>query len=324
MTYIDELYQTPEVLGKVLNEQKEERLIKASMLVFCGCGTSWYMAQQMAFLCKKNNRKAMAVEAVTLLEEEISEFPDGTCCVFISRSGDSAETVMAMQKIRQFSNVFTFYLGCTRNSSLALQCQASRIIEYAKETIPLESFSFYAQFLCLALCCGIPAAKDIPAQVKRTFSLSERVFSEHIGNMEIKRIICLGSPFYMPLLKEMMLKNGEITQISSEVWGILEFRHGPRTWASENCLITVVPGEKTRKWDENVARELAGYGCKVLWYAEQPLEGTVFVKRTALYGTVEDILSITGFQTSLAALIGRQVGVDAARLHHLSYQVEEI
>lgn len=324
MTYIDELYQTPKVLAKVLEEQKEERLINASMLVFCGCGTSWYMAQQMAFLCRRNNRKAMAIEAVTLLEEGIPEFPDGTCCVFISRSGESAETVMAMKKIGQSSNVFTFYLGCTRNSSLALACQASRIMEYAKETIPLESFSFYAQFLCLVLCCGMPAAKDIPAQVERAFSLSEMIFSGYIRDMEIKRIICLGAPFYMPLLKEMMLKNGEITQISSEVWGILEFRHGPRTWASENCLITIVPGERTRKWDENVAKELAGYGCKVLWYADQPLDGTVFVRRTAQYGTAEDILSITGFQTGLASLIGRQIGVDAAGLKHLSYQVEEI
>lgn len=322
MTYIDELYQTPQVLQRVLKEEREESLATAPVLVFCGCGTSWYMAQQMALLCQRNHKKAMAMEAVSLLEK-VPDFPAGTCCVFISRSGDSAETVMAMEKIREAGNAATFYLGCTKESRLARECAAFRVMEYAKETRALESFSFYAQMLGLNLCLGLPAAQDLPRRIERAFSLSQKVFQQ-VKDMEMKRLICLGAPFYMPLLKEMMLKNGELTQIPSEVWGILEFRHGPRTWASENCLITVVPGEQTREWDEKAARELCGYGCKVLWCADRPLEGALFAEKKEKSGTVEEILFIAAFQTCLAALIGRQAGVDASRLAHLDYQVREI
>lgn len=86
-------------------------------------------------------------------------------------------------------------------------------------------------------------------------------------------MICLGAPFYLPLLKELMLKNGEITQKFSEVWGLLEFRHGPRSWADRDCLVTAVPGVRTLAYDRRVAEELVSYGCRVLWCGPEPPPG---------------------------------------------------
>lgn len=320
MQYIEELNRTPEILTRALEEAPEAALIQAPLLIFCGCGTSHYLGAQLARLCAANNRPAIAAEAVELLEA-LPSVPPESVFVFLSRSGSSMETVLAMQAV-QAAGRRTFYLGCTPNSPLADGCACSRLLPYARETLPLESFSFPAQFTALALCCGMTVPRDTPAIVRKAFAQARRLYARAVEGMQLHRMICLGAPFYMPLLKELMLKNGELTQKATEAWGILEFRHGPRTWADAHCLITAVPGVRTRQWDVAMGRELVGYGCKLLWCGEDAPDGAIRVTLTAPACSAQAIVELTAFQTALAAQIGLADGVDAAALRNITYCVE--
>lgn len=320
MKYINELYQTPEILELVLQETPEEQLIEASLLVFCGCGTSFYLGQQMSKLCNAQGRNAIAIEAVELIEANLP-FEDGAVFVFISRSGNSMETVLAMQAVRAAGAV-TFYLGCTKNSKLFNSCDNARVLPYAKESLILESYSFYAQLLGLAICCGLTVSKNIPELVHKALQDSRKCYNSFIKGMKINRMICLGAPFYMPLLKEIMLKNGEITGKFSEHWGILEFRHGPRSWADEHCLITVISGEVTQTWDFKAAQELICYGSRVLWYGEKTVQKAYPIELDVPRQSIEEILALGAFQVGIAAEIGLGEGQNAENLRNISYCVE--
>lgn len=324
MKYIDELYRTPDILNKVVDTKPEEILVNAPLVAFCGCGTSFYIASQLAKLCTVHGKNAVAVEAVDLIESSLLIENKYTVFVFISRSGSSMETVIAMHKVKE-EGFATFYLGCTEDSILDRECDKSKVIGYANETLVLESFSYTAQMMCLALCCNLEVSSDsISHKVKKALDLSRNVFRQSFQHTEIKRMICLGSPFYMPLLKEMMLKNGEITQKSSEVWGILEFRHGPRSWADDKCLITVVPGIQTYDYDIKVAKELVSYGSNVIWFGKDPVKGALNIELDATKYSVDEVLIISGFLTGLAAEIGESCGVDASKLKHVVHAVGEL
>ena len=323
MEYREELLRTPEILERVMGEGPEERLVRADKLIFCGCGTSFYLCAQLAKLCAAQGRGAQAVEAVELLDGPPPGYARGTQFVFLSRSGASMETVLA-QRIALAAGFATFYLGCTAGSPLDRACGASRVIPYACERLVLESFSSPAQLLCLARCCGLTVAPDAPARVGEALKQGTAAYREVAAGMEPGRIICLGAPFYRPILRELTLKNGEITQVFSEAWGLLEFRHGPRAWADGRCLVTAVPGMRTLGFDRRAAAELVEYGCRVLWCGPEPPEGVRPVPLGTGQYTVEECLALLAFQTGLAAEIGAERGVDAARLRHVVHAVEAL
>ena len=323
MDYREELLRTPQILERVMEEKQEAALTRAPLLVFCGCGTSFYLCSQMAGLCGVQGRRALAVEAAELLEDGIRIREQGAFFLFLSRSGASRETVLA-QRAAQEAGFSTFYLGCTAGSPLDLACGGSRVIPFAREALVLESYSSTAQLLCLALCCGLKVSPRTPDLARAALEQAEAIYRSALTGMEIRRMICLGAPFYLPLVKDLLLKNGEITQKFSEVWGLLEFRHGPRSWADRDCLVTAVPGVRTLAYDRRVGEELVSYGCRVLWCGPEPPAGTLAVKLEAAVRSVEECLALLTFQTGLAAEIGRACGVDAGHLRHVVDSVGEL
>lgn len=322
MDYLKELWRTPEILAHVMDELPEEQLAHASFLVFCGCGTSYYLCAQLARLCNAAGKPAAAMDAVELLDGALP-VEQGAIFVFLSRSGGSLETILAQQVVSSMG-FRSFYLGCTAGSPLDLACDGSRVISFADERMVLESYSSTAQFLCLARCCGLTADPGIPALITETLKCAQSIYRENIAEKRFRRFICLGAPFYTPLLRELMLKNGELTQTCSEAWGILEFRHGPRSWADENCLITVIPGKRTLDFDRRVVDELITYGCTVLWCGPEAPEGTIPVPLNVRRQSLEELLALMVFQPCLAANIGQAAGIDACRLQHMVRNVEAL
>ena len=324
MKYRDELHRTPEILGMVTGAEPDKVLSEAAHVVFCGCGTSFYIAGQSANLCMEQGKSARAVEAVAIIESVSLDEAPGTVFVFISRSGDSMETVIAARQVRLWGFP-TYYVGCTEDSTLDRECEGSRVIGFAREKLAVESFSYAGQMLCLALACGLHVpGGNIPGGVKDALDLAREFFRRHLSQRDIGRIIFLGADFYMPLLKEMRLKSGEITQKCSEVWGVLEFRHGPRSWADEKCLIAVIPGVRTYDYDRQVATELVDYGSAVIWFGRDPVRSALNVEWPATKYSLEEVLTLSAFFTGLAVEIGESCGIDAAHLKNLQYAVQEL
>lgn len=321
MTYQEELLKTPDILRRVLREKEDVRMKTAGRIIFCGCGTSLYIGQELANLMNFRGRRAEAVSAVSLIENP-SVCLGEDLFVFISRSGNSMETVLAMKAVKAMG-AGTFYLGCREHSKLDMECDSSRVIEYGNESLILESYSFYAQLLLAWICCGFGCSKRIPEMVEYAFSLADDCFDKCVPKT-VRRIICLGTGFYMPLLREMMLKNGEITLLPAENWEILEFRHGPRCWADEHTLIYIMPGIKTSEWDRHVAAELVSYGCPVVYFTSQKLKGAFSVDLRAGHYSMEEVLATGAFITGVATRIGQELGTVPERMRHVVHNVEEL
>jgi len=319
ISYKKELYMTPERLGYAIAETEHSVLQKAEKLVFCGCGTSYYLGNQCAQICRANGRKADAVDAIELISGQHEPDLKDTY-VFISRSGNSEETVRAATAVKD-KRVYAFYLGCTYHSRLSNICDDERILPYGNEKLILESYSYYVQLAAALRCCGIKLDEKLPGLLAQALAEGESGFYYWLRMRKISRIISLASPFYRPLHREMMLKDGEISQLPVEEWGILEFRHGPRSWCGDTTLIHIVSSQSTRQWDINVAKELVSYGCPVIWYGEDAPEGCFSVKFDIEHQSAEEVLLFGAFHTSIAVEIGRSLGTCPENLRHIVHNV---
>lgn len=324
MNYFDALNQTPEI-WKLAAETPPNRLLSdEAAIVLCGCGTSFYMAAQLANLLKIRGRDATAAEAADFFSDQPHVPDPKKRYVFISRSGESMESVLAMREAKR-AFCRTFYVGCARDSTLARECDGMGLVEFAKEPMILESYSFGAQMLCLWRCMGLIAGPEATYTcAQNALKAAQDVYEARCMGMNASRLIALGAPFYMPLMREVMLKNGEITKLPSEAWGILEYRHGPRSWIDENSLVTLIPGEKSAAFEEKVAQELAGYGARVLWLGQNAPGGTLRVALDQEKFGIMDVLSVSLFTMALAARIGEGRKIDAANPARLLYAVEDL
>lgn len=320
VTYKEELFRTPEILLRTLRESPESKLISAQRLIFVGCGTSLYIGGQLARLCLSQGRNAVALDLEAVLEHP---FPlrDGDAVIAVSRSGRSRETVLAVKRLLD-SGAWCFYLGCTPGSIIDGLCSAGRIIPWAEEKLVLESYSYYAQMLLGALCCSLEVSPDIPDLVGNALALGERLGREVLERSGVpSRIISLSSGFYASLHREMMLKDGEITQLPAESWGNLEFRHGPRSWVDGTTLIHMIPGTLTSVWDRHVAEELVSYGCPVLYYDAASPEGAVAVDLSAPRESLAEVLAAGAFHTAVATEISLRRRTSPEQLRHVIHNV---
>ena len=319
ISYSDELLAAPERIRCAIGENASHELLSAQKLIFCGCGTSYYLGAQCALICNVNGRVASAVDAVDILSCYTLPEADAVY-VFVSRSGNSEETVRAAMAVKE-RGAASFYLGCTPGSRLDRICDVSRVLPYGNEKLILESYSYYVQMAGALRCCGIIVDEGLPKLMHKALEDGREFFSRYWKDMKISRIISLASPFYRPLHREMMLKDGEITQLPSEEWGILEFRHGPRCWCDETTLIHIVSEQTTRQWDLKVAEELIGYGCPVIWYGKDAPKGCFNIDYDVAHRSAAEVLLFGAFHTSIAVETGRSRGTTPEKLKHIVYNV---
>ena len=170
INYCDELFQTPEIITRILSDDIPRFSQIEFPVVFCGCGTSYYIGGQIARLCRAKGKEVC-----------------GTY-VFISRSGNSRETVLAMLKVRE-SGGDTVYLGCEEMSFLNRECGRRVLLPYAQEKNVLASFSFYAQFLAGCICCGLETERNIADMVSSALVRSRDCYESYCKVGRIARII---------------------------------------------------------------------------------------------------------------------------------------
>src|ERR1700759_327730 len=104
--------------------------IKATTYVIVGCGTSYYLAQIVASTFNLNGKMAIAVpggEWARRREAYLANQSD-ICVIALSRSGESTETVQAVEVSRK-AGIKTAAIVCDKNSSLA---KAAETVIYAE------------------------------------------------------------------------------------------------------------------------------------------------------------------------------------------------
>ncbi|MBS2969824.1 SIS domain-containing protein [Metabacillus sp. KIGAM252] len=252
-----------------------EALNPGTILLFTGCGTSYYLAHSAAkYYQKITGRPAAAVPASELIlcPDEVLAKDAVYRIAVISRSGTTSEAVEAVNKVRDRKNVSVMAVTCNEDSPLCISCDEAIVLSHVNEksVVMTQSFSamLYALQLYAAHNANDPAAwnelKALPGKMKEALNLSEKVknFSESI---EWENVIYLGSGIYNGIAKEATLKLKEMTQTVCESYCSLEFRHGPISIAGNKTAVILIGSSSTLKYDLPLLEDCRKLGAEVYY-----------------------------------------------------------
>ena len=281
-----EIAEQPAVLRRALSAYLDgERIALPNGLldgvqrvVVIGCGTAFYAGLVAKYWFEQ--LAGLPVEADIASEFRYREPPvgDGTLAVFVSQSGETADTLAALRYLKGRA-LRTAAVVNVQTSSIARECDVVLPIHAGPEIGVASTKAFTCQLAVLA-CIAVEAARtggqDVAARIEALRSLPALMDAalgaaaavEPIASDIAKtgNVLFLGRGRMYPLALEGALKLKEISYIHAEGYASGELKHGPIALVDEDMpIIVLAPRDDLfEKVTSNMQEVLARGGRVVL------------------------------------------------------------
>jgi glutamine---fructose-6-phosphate transaminase (isomerizing) len=237
----------------------------AEVLVFVGCGTSYNLALSLAALASASGRAAIAVPGGEWASGPERYWPrwQKAHVVALSRSGETTETVAAAKASRAVGAHVT---GITVEKDSALAANCDRLV--AVETHPAEGIVMTSSS-SLMLLLGIELlGYAVPSSlVDLASGILEDLDKELPGLIADRShfVYLGGGPLYGAAL-EGALKLMEMSQVFTQAFHPLEYRHGPVSLVDDHTAAVMLYGAGRREAEAKLAGELQDKGARVIGF----------------------------------------------------------
>jgi glucosamine--fructose-6-phosphate aminotransferase (isomerizing) len=231
-----------------------EHLRMARRMVVTGCGTSWHAGLVGEYMLEKVARIPTEVEYASELRYRDPVFDSQTVLFAISQSGETADTIAALQLARQ-QGVLSLGICNVVGSTVARQTDAGIYIHAGPEIGVASTKAFTSQLAALALLTlyldrlrgeeagkraeMIEALRAIPDQVRSILEWNDEIRRIAEIYADSKNALYLGRGFNFPVALEGALKLKEVSYIHAEGYPAAEMKHGPIALIDE-AMPTVV------------------------------------------------------------------------------------
>ena len=281
-----EIAEQPAVLRRALSAYLDGERIAlpngmldgVQRVVVIGCGTAFYAGLVAKYWFEQ--LAGLPVEADIASEFRYREPPvgDGTLAVFVSQSGETADTLAALRYLKGRA-LRTAAVVNVQTSSIARECDVVLPIHAGPEIGVASTKAFTCQLAVLA-CIAVEAARtggqDVAARIEALRSLPALMDAalgaaaavEPIASDIAKtgNVLFLGRGRMYPLALEGALKLKEISYIHAEGYASGELKHGPIALVDEDMpIIVLAPRDDLfEKVTSNMQEVLARGGRVVL------------------------------------------------------------
>jgi glutamine---fructose-6-phosphate transaminase (isomerizing) len=242
--------------------------------LFVGCGSSYYLSRLIAALWTKHFYiPSTGVPASELLfaPEETLRRIGAEQIVLMSRSGETTEVLRAAELLQSHKTVQTLAVTCNPQSVLEKVCTHTFKLDWADEKSTVMTRSFTAILLAfqrLALQFvgdqQLSAALDqLPVKGQAWLDANARKIQDFAGKRKFADYVFLGQGVHYWLAQEAGLKVTEMSSSFAQVYHSLEFRHGPRSIAGPQTLITFYVSDAAKEAETALVRELKELGAAI-------------------------------------------------------------
>ena len=252
--------------------------------LFVACGSSYYLSQTVAAQWAKLLRVACtAVPASELLfaPDELIRRTGARQVVLVSRSGKTTEVLRAAEWLKANTSVRTLGVTCSNESALEDLCTHVLKLPWADEKSMVMTRSF-TSILLLFERLGAKFAGDA-GLVSALDTLPEKTVAwlaanaDKIRALGTKRrfadFVFLGQGAHYWLAWEAALKMTEMSSSYAQAYHTLEFRHGPKSIASADTLITFLLSDAAVEEESLLVGELKKLGAVTLVIANRATPG---------------------------------------------------
>ena len=350
---LKEIHEQPtairETIGAKLSENSKcefdelnftkEYLESISKIYIIACGTAMY-----AGLVAKN-----AIEKLCKITTEVdiaSEFryrdplvDKNTLCIFISQSGETADTIAALKLCKQ-KGAKTLAISNVIGSSITREADYTIYTHAGPEIAVASTKAYTSQVVLLVILATyfaeilevsgdiIPTLKkdilDLPKKLEETLKsaeivkdFSKKVYQEH-------DMFFLGRGIDETVAREGALKLKEISYIHSESYAAGELKHGPIALIENGVtVISIMTDPKLVEKTVSNIQEVITRGAKTLVVTNQNVDDKMFdlvihIPETNQF--VSPILSVIPLQL-FAYYISKEKGLDVDKPRNLAKSV---
>jgi glutamine---fructose-6-phosphate transaminase (isomerizing) len=248
--------------------------------LFVACGSSYYLSRTVAAQWAKLLRVACtAVPASELLfaPDEVLRQSEAQQVVLVSRSGKTTEVLRAAEWLKANTSVQTLGVTCSNDSVLEDLCTHVLKLPWADEKSMVMTRSF-TSIMLLFERLGAKFAGD-SGLVSSLDALPEKTVAwlaanaDKIRALGTKRrfadFIFLGQGVHYWLAQEAALKMTEMSSSYAQAYHTLEFRHGPKSIASADTLITFLVSDAAAEEESSLVAELKKLGAAIFVIANR-------------------------------------------------------
>ena len=259
-------------------------------IVFVGCGTSYnawclwtYRMENLAWLDS-------SCEIASEYEYKNIKVNDNTLYVFISQSGETADSIEVLKLIKNkwwhtFGIVNVVWSTISRLTDYGLFTRAWAEIWVA------STKAFTAQITCILLLAlylgqkrGLGKAKydkimielsKVPVMIEDILAdtVNIRKIAENIS--EYKNFFFLGRQYQLPIARESSLKLKEITYLHSEWYPSGELKHGPLALIDDSIpSVLFVPNDLMFEKNVSSIQEIKARDGKVITISDKDIQNT--------------------------------------------------
>ena len=264
-----EIHEQPEVVGHTLSRyldaagpcvdlaDSELALFKnAPRLTMSACGTAYYAALVGKYWFEKLARLPVEVDVASELRYRSPVYPDGGLALFVSQSGETADTLAALRGAKEAGQRIASVVNVPE-SSIARESETVWRT-YAGPEIGVASTKAFTCQLTVLASLAIAAARargqiddaeekrlcalllETPRHMVAALSQSAKI--EALGRQiaEAQDVLYLGRGVHFPLALEGALKLKEISYIHAEGYAAGEMKHGPIALIDKNVPVIVL------------------------------------------------------------------------------------
>ena len=270
-------------LGGITNYLRE--LTRAKHIILTGCGTAFHAALVGEFLFEHLARIPTETEYASEFRYRNPVIEDGTVVIAISQSGETADTLAAVEQAKERGATVLGIVNVV-GSSIARATDAGVYLHVGPEIGVASTKAFTAQVAVLTMLAielgrrkhissteaadCIDELSVIPAKISQVLEQSDHIKQIAEANIDKENWLFLGRGFNYPVALEGALKLKEISYIHAEGLPAAEMKHGPIALIVDGmpAVFIATAGPQYDKIMGNIA-EVKARGGKIIAVASQ-------------------------------------------------------
>ncbi|MFY7794249.1 MAG: glutamine--fructose-6-phosphate transaminase (isomerizing) [Chitinophagaceae bacterium] len=323
-------------------EEHMDRLMKADRIIIVACGTSWHAGLVAEYLFEELCRIPVEVEYASEFRYRNPVIRPGDVIIAISQSGETADTLVAIEKAKEQGALIFGVLNVV-GSSIARASHAGAYTHAGPEIGVASTKAFTAQLAVLTMMAiklgmekgSIDAVRarhllselaEIPEKVRQLLENTEDIKRIALKYSKARDFLYLGRGYNFPVALEGALKLKEISYIHAEGYPAAEMKHGPIALVDDQLPVVFIATRDAyhEKIISNIQEIKARRGKVIAVVSEgdtvipQMADDVIFVP--AADEVVAPLLSVIPMQL-LAYHIGVELGLDVDKPRNLAKSV---
>jgi len=326
--------------------EADEIFGRTRQLLILACGTSYHAGLVAKYWIESIAKLPVSVEIASEYRYRDSVPQDGTLVMTISQSGETADTLAALQHAKSLGMTDTLTVCNVPESALIRQSRLRFLTRAGPEIGVASTKAFTTQLaalfvltLVLAKQRGrlvaarerelLAALRHLPAALNRVLACEEAVkgWARHFAPRQ--HALFLGRGIHFPIAMEGALKLKEITYIHAEAYAAGELKHGPLALVDTFMPVVVVaPNDALLEKLKSNLQEVRARGGELFVFADRDTridaaDGIHVINLDDHAGPLSPILHVVPLQLlSYHAALARGTDVDKPRNLAKSVTVE--